>query len=57
MGSHTLKAISLAAWLALASYLGFQFYSAQHSEAAGNCQAYDWLGRGIGCESDDLGDL
>lgn len=49
--------LNAAAWLAVVLCLAYYVYIEKQKAPAENCQVYDRFGRGIGCETDDLGDL
>lgn len=50
--------LTLAGWIAFALVVGWYAYAHRPSEPGqDDCQHYDSLGRGIGCEGADLADM
>jgi hypothetical protein len=52
-----MKELNNLVWLVLALSLAWAAYNKIGSDRAEECQAYDSLGHGIGCEGWDLTDL
>jgi hypothetical protein len=52
-----MKKLNFAVWLAFALIVAGFAWQRTQSKPPGDCQHYDSLGRGIGCEGNDLGDL
>jgi hypothetical protein len=51
-----MKLLNAAAWLAVVLCLASYVSEKQQPVSAEDCQVYDRLGRGIGCEDEDLTD-
>jgi hypothetical protein len=52
-----MKNLQIAVWAVLVFVLAWLAYDSSQPKPADNCQRYDSLGRGIGCEGKDIGDL
>ncbi len=52
-----MKQVKLVGWLAFAALVTWFAYNTAHTERQEDCQSYDSLGRGIGCEGHDLADM
>jgi hypothetical protein len=48
--------LSAAAWLLAAAISAWLLWQKAHAPPVGDCQHYDSLGRGIGCEGPDFAD-
>lgn len=51
-----MKNLTFAAWLAFALVVAWFAYQRSQPKPMDDCQYYDRLGNGIGCEGPDLGD-
>jgi uncharacterized sodium:solute symporter family permease YidK len=52
-----MKKLTIAGWLAFVVIVALFAWQRTQSKPTGDCQHYDSLGRGIGCEGNDLGDM
>jgi len=52
-----MKNLTIVGWLAFAVFVAWFAYNHSQTKSIGECQHYDSLGRGIGCEGSDLGDM
>lgn len=52
-----MKNLNLIGWLAFAVFVAWFAYNHTQTNASQDCQHYDSLGRGIGCEGADLSDM
>ena len=48
--------LDLIAWAAALLALSWMIYDRQNAHPPEDCQAYDRMGNGIGCEGPDIGD-
>ncbi|MBS1214235.1 MAG: hypothetical protein H6R26_2852 [Proteobacteria bacterium] len=46
----------IIAWVAVIFALAWMAYDRQNAHPENDCQAYDRIGNGIGCEGPDIGD-
>jgi len=52
-----MKNLNLIGWVAFAVFVAWFAYNHTQTEVSQDCQHYDSLGRGIGCEGADLSDM
>ena len=52
-----MKNITLVGWLGVAALVAWFAYNHTQTKPLEDCQQYDSLGRGIGCEGADLADM
>jgi hypothetical protein len=52
-----MKSLAFVGWLAFAVFVAWFAYNNQQTKPLGDCQNYDSLGRGIGCEGADFADM
>ncbi|MFM8331433.1 MAG: hypothetical protein ACKN9T_07070 [Candidatus Methylumidiphilus sp.] len=52
-----MKNLKFAGWLAFALFVAWYAFGRTHPKPQDDCQNYDSLGRGIGCEGPDLADM
>ena len=52
-----MKNLKLIGWLTFAAFVAWFAYNQSQTKSLQDCQHYDSLGRGIGCEGADLSDM
>jgi hypothetical protein len=56
-GKPIMNHLKLIGWLSFAAFVAWFAYNHSQEKRLQDCQHYDSLGRGIGCEGSDLGDM